>query len=133
VDRIMGDVVRHALDEIRYVAPSQSDSHVTRQQLDPLWTAMIAHVEHGLFDFRAGVLPSHVKEVERQLAIDTYASLVLGNLAGLAVAEGMDDEQIENELQERVRQLVIGAINDSRCKFNRSITRARERLHFISG
>jgi hypothetical protein len=50
-------------------------------------------------------------------------ALVLGNLAGLAVAEGMDDEQIECALLERVRHLVIGAINDSRNNFHRSIKR----------
>ncbi len=58
VDRIIGDVVRRALDEVRYVAPSQSDSNVTRQRLDPLWQAMTAQVEHGLLEFRAGVFQS---------------------------------------------------------------------------
>lgn len=52
-------------------------------------------------------------------------------LAGLAVAEGMDDDQIEAELPERVRQLLIGAINDLRGNFQRSVERAPERLHFI--
>jgi hypothetical protein len=130
-DRAMGDVVRHALNEVRYVAASQSDSNVTRQCLDPLWQAMIDQVERGLFDFRSGLLPSHIKEVERHLAIDTYVALVLGNIAGLAVAEGIEDEEIETELYERVRQLLIGAINDPRGKFHKSIDRARERLHFV--
>lgn len=132
VDRAFGDVVRHALDEVRYLAAYQSDSNVTRQHLDPLWEATRAQVERGLFDFRAGLLPSDLKQIERQLAINTYTSLVLGNLAGLAVAEGLDDEQIEAELQDRVRQLLISAINDSWGKFQRSIERARERLHFVS-
>lgn len=131
VERVIGDVARHALDEVRYVAPSQGDSNVTRQRLDPLWAATRARVERGLFDFRAGLLPNQLREVERQLAIDTYTSLVLGNLAGLAVAEGMDDEEIESELPERVRQLVINAMNDSGGKIQRCVERARERLHFI--
>jgi hypothetical protein len=54
VDRIIGDVVRHALDEVRYLAPSQGDSNVTRQRLDPISEATRAQVERGLFDFRAG-------------------------------------------------------------------------------
>ena len=131
VDRAMGDVIRLALSEVRYVAASQRDSNVTRQRLDPLWEAIIEQVEHGLFDFRAGLLPSQIKEVERQIAIDTYARLVLGNIAGLAIAEGIDEEQIETELYERIRQLLVSAINDPRRKFQKSIDRARERLHFI--
>lgn len=131
IDRVIGDVVRHALDEVRYLAACQSDSNVNRQHLDPLWEATRAQIERGLFDFRAGLLPTHVRDVERQQAIDTHTGLVLGNLAALAVAEGMDDDEIESELPERVRQLVMDAINDSRGKLQRSIGRARERLHFI--
>jgi hypothetical protein len=131
VNCAIGDVVRHALDEVRYLAPSQTDSNVTRQHLDPLWQAMIDHVECGLFALRAGLLPSHIKEVERELAIDTYTSLALGNIAGLAAARGMDDRQIEAQLEAYVRRLLIAAINDPRGKFQQGVDRARERLHFI--
>jgi hypothetical protein len=131
VDRAIGDVVRYALDEVRYVAASQGDSNVTRQCLDPIWQAMIAQVEAGLFDQRAGLLPSRIREVERQLAIDTYSALVLGNIAGLAVAEDVPPEEIETALYEKVRQLLVGAINDPRGRFYRSIDRARERLYFV--
>src|SRR5450755_4520659 len=34
-------------------------------------------------------------EIERQIAIDTYAMLALGNLAGWAVAHGLNDKEIE--------------------------------------
>jgi hypothetical protein len=71
VKRIIGDVVRHSLDEVRYLAPCQTDSSVSRHRLDPLWDATRAQIERGLFDFRAGLLPSQLREVERQLAIDT--------------------------------------------------------------
>jgi hypothetical protein len=131
VDRIMGDVVRQSLDEIRYVAALQRDSNVTRQQVDPIWQAMIDQVESGLFEFRAGLLPSHVKVIERELAIDTYEALILGNIAGLAAAEGAEDDEIETELYDRVRKLLSVAINDPRGKFQKSIGRAREKLHFV--
>lgn len=63
--------------------------------------------------------------------IDTYTALALGNVAGLAVTEGMDDEEIEAALYDRVRQIVTTAINDPQKKFWRSIDRAREGLYFI--
>lgn len=131
VDTAIGDVMRYALNDMRYLAERQGDSNVTRQRLDPLWLAMIEQVERGLLDCRAGLLPSKIKEAERQLAIDTYTALALGNIAGLAIAEGMDDEEIETALCDRVRQLVTAAINDPDRKFWRSVSRARERLHFI--
>ena len=40
---------------------------------------MTAQVERGLFDCRTRLLPSQFKEVERQLAVDTYTALALGN------------------------------------------------------
>lgn len=79
-----------------------------------------------------GLLPGQVREIERQSAIDTYAALVLGNLAGWAVAQGLTDDEMEVELADRVRALVIVAINDERGKFQKSTARARERQHFVA-
>lgn len=127
-----GDAIRNALDEIRYVAPEQGDSNVTRQRLDPLWLAMMEQIEGGLFAFRSGLLPSKVKEIERELANNRYRALVLGNLAGLAVAEGLDDEEIETgHAYDLLRELFFGALNARDGKFHRSLARARERLHFV--
>jgi hypothetical protein len=131
VDEAIGDVIRHALADIRYIASGQTDKNVTRLHLDPLWQAMIDHVEDGLSRYRAGLLPSDIKEVERECARGTYTALALGNIAGLAVAEGIDDEAIESDLPERIARLVRAAINDPRNKFLRSVDRTRERLHFI--
>lgn len=133
VDWAIGDVIRHALNDVRYVAERQGDSNVTRERLDPLWAAMTEQVDRGLFESRAGLLPSQFKGVERQLAIDTCTALMLGNLAGLAVAQGMDDERIKTTLRDRFRQLVASAINDPVKRFWRSVDRARDKLHFIGG
>lgn len=133
VETCGGDAIRGALEEIIYVAAEQTDSNVSRQHLDPLWVAMIEHVEQGLFAFRAGLSPSGIREIEREVAIRTYEALILGNLAGLAVAKGLYDDEVEaGYLYDALRELVVGAINDRDGKFHRSIGRARERLHFIT-
>lgn len=133
VEAASGDVIRTALDEIRYVAPSQGDSNVTRQRLDPLWETMIAQVEQGLFAFRAGLSPSRIKEIERETAISTYAALVLGNLAGLSVAKGLQDPDINSgALHALFEELFAKAMTDRDGKFHRTVARARERLHFIT-
>jgi hypothetical protein len=132
VDRAIGDVFLQALADVRYVASVQTDSNATRQCLHPLWEAVAEHVAQNLMEFRAGLLPDQVKDIERQIAIDTYAMLALGNLAGWAVARGLDDDKIEAELADHVRALLTVAINNRRGKFQKSIDRARERLHFIA-
>ena len=131
VETVGGDVVRNSLDEIRYIAPGQGDSNVTRQRLDPLWEAMIEQVERGLFDFRSGVLPSQIKEVERGVMLETYRAQVLGNLAGLAVAQGLSDTEIALAFPKQIERRVIAAIRDPKGKFFKAVARARERLHFI--
>jgi len=94
---------------------------------------MIEQVEGGLLSFRAGVLPSKIKQIERDLAKDIYRGLVLGNLAALLVAEGLDDEEIEaGYMYDVIRELCFGALNDRDGKFHRTHARARERLHFIA-
>jgi hypothetical protein len=132
VDRAIADVFVHALADVRYVTRLQRDSNVTRQSLHPLWEAVTDHVAHGLMYLRCGLVPGQVKEIERQLAIDNYAAQVLGNLAGWAVAQGLKDETIESELPNRVHALVTSAIRDRRGKLQKSIDRARERLHFVA-
>jgi hypothetical protein len=132
VDRTIGDVFHSALGDVRYVLPNQTDSNVTRQSLHPIWIAAFETVENGLLDFRSGVLPSRIREIERQIAIDNYERLVLGNLAGLAAATGMTDEGIEAELVMHTRSLIDRATNHRGGKLLKSVARARERLHFVS-
>ncbi len=131
VNQSIGDVIRTALNEIRYLSPVQTDSNVTRQNLDPLWHSMINHVEGGLFEYRSGLLPSEIKNIERQYAIDTYSALVLGNLAGLAVAKGLEDRDLGVKLAPLLHRLLTNALNDPQRRFQKSVSRARIRLHFV--
>src|SRR4029077_6590307 len=81
IDRAVGDVFLQVLADVRYVHSIQTDSNETRQRLHPLVEAVAAHVGQELMEFRAGLLPGQVRDIEKQIAIDTYATLVLGNLA----------------------------------------------------
>lgn len=75
-----------------------------------------------------------IGQVEREIAIETYRALVRGNLAGIAVALGMDDDQIGaalNALNDVARDLVTGALGDPHGKIFKSVARGRERPHFI--
>jgi len=57
---------------------------------------------------------------------------MLGNLAGLAVAFGLGDDEIEAELADRARTMIADAVDDPRGKFPKGIHRAQDRLHFIT-
>jgi hypothetical protein len=126
-------VFRRAVDEVRYVDDRQSDSNVSRHKLHPLWQDVIRHLDGGaLAAFRSGLLPSDIRQVERDSAVEMYRSLVLGNLAGLLAAEGLDDETIEAELGGRLHALAGAALNDSGGRFLKSLARAREKMTFIT-
>ena len=72
-----------------------------------------------------------VREIEREIAIETYTRLIVGNAAGLAVALGLTDEIIASALHLRVANRLDAAISDPDGRFDKSVVRARERLHFI--
>jgi hypothetical protein len=131
VQREIGDVIRAALQDIRYIAPRQTDTNVTRQRLDPLWQAMIEVVDHGLPRFRSDLTADEVKEIEREEAVRTYSGLIVGNAAPLAVALGMNDRNIESLLVARIARLITNAISHPSERFQRRVKRARERLHFV--
>jgi hypothetical protein len=128
----VADVFLSMIDQVRYLAPHQSDSNVSRQVLHPLWHALRSHVENSLFGFRTGLLPATIKEVERDLAKERYQANILGNLAGLAVAHGFDDASIRRNLPEIASGLTASAIRDPAGRFAKSVDRARERLHFLA-
>jgi hypothetical protein len=132
VQASIADVFLSMVEEVRYLAPDQSDRNVWRQRLHPLWLAVVQHLEGSLLAFRSGLLPSDITELERQVAQERYRTMVLGNFAGYAVACGLDDASIERNLPEIARSLTARALQDPERRFARSVERARERLHFVA-
>jgi hypothetical protein len=94
----IGDVVMHALQDVRYLADAQEDSNVTRHKLHPLWQRCIETAQTSLFTFRSGLTPGQVIQIERAVACDRYRSLIIGNAVGLAVSLGLDPDDILGEL-----------------------------------
>ena len=131
VKNSIGDVFRHAASQVRYVDEVQTDTNISRQRLHPLWLAVMEHLEESLLEFRSGLLPGQLKEIERQLAIDTYAALIIGNSAGLAVASQLDEEDVETELADLVAAMVHGAVTDPDGAFGKKLARTKERLRFV--
>lgn len=132
LENAIGDVMLNALEQIRYVDDHQTDSNVTRQSLHPLWIAAKEVVSGNLADYRSGLTPDQILEITRAEAERQYQSLVLGNVAGLAVVLGMDDETMETDLPELIRQRVAGAVGREDGRFAKTVRKARTRLHFVA-
>ncbi len=130
-DAGIGDVIVNALQEVRYLADRQLDSNVTRQQLHPLWTSAHSAAGKDLVDFRSGLTPDQIIEIERTLAIERYVNLCVGNAIGLGVSLNLNDEEIAGKLPELITGYIETAIQADDGRLAKSIQRARTRLHFI--
>ncbi len=128
----IGDVIVNALQEVRYLADWQPDSNVTRQHLHPLWSSAQSVARTDLIDFRSGLTPDQIIEIERSLAIERYINLCVGNAIGLGVSLNLNDKQISEKLPELVASYVESAIQADEERLAKSINRARTRLHFVS-
>lgn len=132
VENAIGDVFERLTADIRYLAPQQSDSNVSRQTSDPLWTLVRAHLSQNLFDLRSGLTPDQVREMKREEALRTYQKLILGNAAGLAAALGLSLDEAKTTLPQELAKMCSDAFEDDWEKFPKSILAAHERLHFVS-
>jgi hypothetical protein len=82
---------------------------------------MRSQLEGSLFEFPAGLLPYVVKEIEREITRQRYGANAFGNLAGFAIACGLDDASIEPKLPEIVRALTVRALNGPQRRFVQSV------------
>ena len=128
----IGDVVVNTLHNIRYLSDRQSDSNVTRQALHPFWVAAQAVANRSLTEFRSGLVPGQIVEMERAQAQECYLNLVTANAVGYGVALGLSDQKIIDELPDMIAMQAMARIEEMPLRFSKAIARARERLHFIA-
>lgn len=129
----VGDVIVNALESVRYLADHQTDSNVSRQNIHPLWEAAQQTAAQNLFEYRSGLTPGQVLEIEREVALQRYAALVVGNAIGLCVALGMKDAEIIEALPQMAAEHAAAAIHADADKVVKATLRTRERLHFVAG
>ena len=129
----IGDVFERLTSDIRYIAPGQTDSNVTRQRLDPIWILVQEHLANNLLEMRSGLTPDQVKEVKREEALRTYKALIVGNGIGYAVSAGLTEKEVTEGLPSLLYQAGTTALLETPEKLNNSIRNTRDRFHFISG
>lgn len=128
----IGDILCHAASKVRYLDDFQSDTNISRQRLHPLWRAVEETLEQSLLDFRSGLLPEQLREIEREQARETYRGLILGNAAGLAATYEMTTAEVEADLTNDVSELLAENITNPDGQFDKRIERARRKLHFLT-
>lgn len=128
----IGDIYCDAAKKVRYVDDFQSDSNITRQQPHPLWEAMQETLQQSLLDFRSGLLPDQLRQIEREQARETYKRLIIGNCAGLGATYEMSDAEVQADLADDVRDLLANTITNPNEQFDKRLGRARHRLHFVT-
>lgn len=127
----IGDVYAQALEDVRYLADDQSDGNVTRQLLHPLWVAAQSALEMSPDIERAGLLPGHVKEVERQKAIDTAETLILGNACSYAAAQGWGSDEARERLPDHMVRALRSLLDNRPEFFEEKMKRALESKRFL--
>lgn len=131
VENSIGDVMANALTEVRYLDDHQTDSNVSRQRPHALWQAAEEALGRSLTEYRSGLTPGQLLEIERDQALRNYAQLIIGNAIGYGVVAGLSNEEIFERLPDLLRDLAHSALIDTEDKIAQSINRARERMAFI--
>ena len=127
----IGDVMVNALRDIRYLDDRQTDGNVSRQTLHPLWVKAQEVAGSNLTDYRSGLTPGQVVEIEREVAQERYRQLIVGNAIGLGVSLGLSDEEIIEGLPDMIGAEVFASMQADPVRRPKVIARARGRLHFI--
>jgi len=127
----LGDLVRRSLKDVRYVSPSKSDSNVSRRPSHPLWEAVVEALNYDGALVGTGLLPSAVREVQRQIAIKTFKSLILGNAIGLASALDWTTEETKQLLAGEVAMEISKFLRCFPDDFDKKLRKARARYTFL--
>lgn len=132
IEASIGDVIVNALSDVRYLNDLQGDSNVTRQGLHPIWHAAQETASRDLTEFRSGLTPGQIIEIERHNAQERYAQLLLGNGIGLAISTGHSDAEILENLHVIINTHLKQIESRETSKLSKAINRARGRLIFIN-
>jgi hypothetical protein len=129
LDNKLGDLLTHALSDIRYTLPSATDQERFRWGNHPLWEAVARTVGTDLADMTCGAEPGVVKLVQRNQLAQTAAAMIQGLTATYSVAVGgtVDATELGDQVGGMVRQHVAG----EPVKFSASRKRAGQRYIFL--
>lgn len=127
----IGDVFDHLSSRIRYVAEASTDTNVSRRTIHPLWETAVLETQSGLFKFRSGLTPDQVREIDRAQALANYRSQLLSHSIGLCIALGLDDEDLETEMPDRIKEELKAVLNDPSSKFTYTVSRLRGKSQFV--
>ncbi|PHQ72373.1 MAG: hypothetical protein COB93_00385 [Sneathiella sp.] len=131
LENSIGDIFTHAAHKIHYHNKFQTDANVSRQQQHPLWDAVHLCLNKKLTEYRSGLLPNQIKEIIASQQKEIYIGQMMGLIAGLAVIEGLDRDEILNDLPDQIAQTISNRLNDTDTTFFESKERTQKWLIFL--
>lgn len=131
VEASIGDVLKATLEDVRYLAVSQSDSNVTRQTIHPLWEEASRHAFYALSAHHSGLTKGQIKTIERERQAGIYRAQIMGLLAGLATVSGEYPDEEYDELPGNTAKEILSAVSNPKSGFYKAIEKANRRFHFL--
>lgn len=114
------------------VVDGQTDSNVTRHTLHPIWEAAIEHINTALWEFRSGLLPERIIEIEKAAHLESMFALVEGLSANIAATLGLDETAAIEEIPEILEATIGNRIDANSDHFLVRVEKSRDRYRFLS-
>ena len=127
----IGDVFVNAAEKVRYINDGKPVPNISRANLHPLWEATTRVLQQNMLDYRSGLLPQQLKEVYRAHQEAIYWQQIHGNVAGLAVAQNLTNNDIQNHLGQDLARALTYQFKNAGSEFWRSYQRACSRYRFL--
>lgn len=130
VDSI-GDVFKHAIQDVRYLSDARTDSNVTRADKHPLWIALEEALRSGLNKHESGLATGRIIEIQREEHRQRCLDNVAGNALSLAGGQGMTAEQVFKELPGQVADALRERFEDQPRRVHEKLEQVQKRYRFI--
>lgn len=133
IEDCFGDVVCAALDKIRYIDDEQvfDTLNVTRARIHPLWVEVQEHAKQALFDHRAGLETSTIKEQMRNQVIQNSQINLSAQARRLAIGLGLTDQQIIEHLPKIIHDTLALDIENDSEKFLEKTNKTKQKIQLI--
>jgi len=131
LDRMCGDILRVATEQVRMLDAEDENPNVSRRRAAEIWN----QARQAFLDVLAApeehVGPSKVRLLKRSEAWNCYVGMIGGMAASIAAAMGVQDDDPEAAAAIAYSAMRACFLNDPE-RYKRALKRARDRLVFIT-
>lgn len=132
IEDSFGDVVRAALEKIRYLDNNQNYDtvNVTRAALHPIWLETQRAAKEALFENSSGLIAGTINSKLREQYRDENNTMLAAYARRVAVEKGLTDQQIINDLPFIVQKIVNMEIRANPENYLKKTLQTRQKISF---